>query len=154
MNEFGQSNGPAPRRVVQSMRRGALGRCPNCGQGRIFWAYLKVADACPACGEDMSHQRADDAPPYVTIFIVCHVVIAGLLLVEAVWPDVPTSVQILGWSLVTIALSLAILPVVKGALIGLQWALRMHGFDTPAHPPATAGTATLPARLGEAHMAH
>ena len=45
----------ARRDVVTAVRRGFFGRCPRCGEGRMFRAYLKVADACPVCGEDLSH---------------------------------------------------------------------------------------------------
>ena len=44
----------------QAMLRGALGRCPSCGEGRLFTRFLKVADHCPACNEALHHQRADD----------------------------------------------------------------------------------------------
>jgi uncharacterized protein (DUF983 family) len=38
-------------------------------------------------------------------------------------------------------MSLALLPRVKGALIGWQWALRMHGFGgTPAEAKFLEGT--------------
>ena len=142
-----------PRSLVRAMKRGARGRCPNCGDGSLFKSYLKVAATCPACGEDLSHQRADDAPPYVTIFVVGHVVIAGLILAQELWPDVPVAVQVIGWSLVTIALSLALLPVAKGALIGLQWALRMHGFDTHGQNAAPARPVVRSDLLGMSHPA-
>ena len=58
----------------RAMRRGFVGRCPNCDRGHIFRAYLKVRDRCEVCGEELSHHRADDAPPYVTILIVAHVI--------------------------------------------------------------------------------
>ena len=143
----------APRDLARSMKRGAFGRCPNCGEGKLFASYLKVADRCPACGEELFHQRADDAPPYVTIFIVGHIVIGGLLLAEEFWPDLPVAVHVVGWSLLTIVLSLVLLPVAKGALIGLQWALRMHGFDRHTQNPAPASPAISSATLGEPHAA-
>ena len=121
----------APRSVVQAMKRGAMLRCPHCGKGHLFRAYLKVNDTCPSCGEALHHQRADDAPPYVTILIVGHVVIGAMLAVDIAYAW-PMWLHALVWLPLTIALSLALLPVVKGALIGLQWALRMHGFGAAA----------------------
>lgn len=123
------------RPIARSMGRGALCRCPACGQGKMYTGYLKVADACAACGEELHHQRADDAPPYVVMFIVGHIVVSALLSVEvayhpAVW------VHMALWLPLTIVLSLALLPPVKGALIGLQWALRMHGFGGETDPLA------------------
>lgn len=119
---------PARRDWGLAFRRGLRGRCPQCGEGKIFRAYLKVSDSCASCGEELHHQRADDAPPYLVISIVAHVVVAGVLLVEARWEDAPFWFQAGLWSAVTIAMSLWLLPIVKGGLVGHQWALRMHGF--------------------------
>lgn len=109
-------------------------RCPNCGTGPLYRAYLKVADRCPACGEELFHQRADDAPPYVTIFVVGHLIVASVLAVDLVY-EWPMWLNVAIWFPVTIALSMAFLPVAKGALVGLQWALRMHGFGGEADQP-------------------
>lgn len=111
-----------------SMWRGFRLRCPQCGQGRIFRTFLKVADHCPVCGEAFHHHRADDAPPYFTILIVGHVIVAGLLAVEMKWHPAEW-VHLVLWLPLTLALSLGLLPRIKGAIIGLQWATRMHGFD-------------------------
>jgi uncharacterized protein (DUF983 family) len=123
--------GAAERRLGLAMRRGFIGRCPNCGQGRLFRAYLKVVDACPVCGEELYHQRADDAPPYVTMLVVGHIVVAGVLAAEELWPNSPMWLGAIVWSLLTLVLCLLLLPRVKGALVGYQWALRMHGFGGP-----------------------
>jgi uncharacterized protein (DUF983 family) len=98
----------------------------------MFGRYLKVVDQCAVCGEELHHHRADDAPAYVVIFIVAHIIIALLLAVEmalqpAVW------VHMALWLPLTIVMSLVLLPVVKGALVGMQWALRMHGFAPGQH---------------------
>ena len=110
-----------------SIWRGLRGRCPHCGEGRMFSAYLKVADRCPTCGEELFHQRADDAPPYFTMFIVGHIVVAALLSVEIEYAP-PLWLHAMLWIPLTIALSLWLLPRVKGAIVGLQWANHMHGF--------------------------
>ena len=109
------------------MLRGALQRCPGCGKGKLYRAYLKVADACPVCSEPLHHHRTDDAPPYVTIFFVGHVVVASVLAVDLTYAW-PMWLNVVVWFPVTILMSMAFLPVAKGALVGLQWALRMHGF--------------------------
>ncbi|MDX2159404.1 MAG: DUF983 domain-containing protein [Hyphomicrobiaceae bacterium] len=123
--------------------RGARGLCPACGKGRMFRAYLKVADHCPSCGEALHHQRADDAPPYFTMFIVGHFIVGGILSMEQAFAP-PTWVQLAVWMPMTIVLSLLLLPVVKGALVAWQWALRMHGFGVgpdPASPEPPPGAA-------------
>lgn len=118
----------APARpIIRSLWRGALRRCPNCGDGKMFHAYLKVSDECPACGEELHHQRADDAPPYIVITIVAHVVVGALLSAEMTYQP-PVWLHMAIWLPLTVVLSLLLLPPVKGALVGLQWALRMHGF--------------------------
>jgi uncharacterized protein (DUF983 family) len=115
----------------QAMWRGFTCSCPACGKGRMFGKFLKVADSCEACGEELHHHRADDAPPYFTMFIVGHIVIPLILVVEKLWaPALPVHFMI--WTAVTLALSFALMPAVKGAIVGLQWALRMHGFDYAA----------------------
>lgn len=94
----------------------------------MYRAYLKVNPRCPACGEDLSHQRADDAPPYITMLIVGHLIVGGVLAAEELFPQSPLWIDALIWLWLTLVLSLALLPRVKGALIGYQWAMRMHGF--------------------------
>lgn len=115
----------------QAMLRGFRCTCPACGQGRMFGKYLKVADSCDNCGEELHHHQADDAPPYFTMFIVGHIVIPLVLVVEKLWaPSLP--VHFMLWTAVTLALTFALMQPVKGAIVGLQWALRMHGFDDAA----------------------
>jgi uncharacterized protein (DUF983 family) len=126
-----------PRPVQNAILRGLAERCPACGEGLLFRAYLKVADRCPACGEELHHHRADDAPPYFTILIVAHIVVGGVLVLEQAFAPAEW-MQAAIWLPLTVLLCVLILPRVKGALVGLQWALRMHGFggtpDTPVDP--------------------
>lgn len=101
----------------------------------MFGAYLKVNDSCPACGEELHHQRADDAPPYFTILVVGHVIGAAMLAVEEANDAIPLWIHMLIWPALTLALCLVLLPRFKGALIALQWANRMHGFGTALRRP-------------------
>ena len=122
--------GASGRSPKDAMRRGLAGKCPACGKGALFTRYLEVAHRCPECAEDLYHHRADDAPPYFTILIVGHLIVAGIMMVEDYFhPEY--WLHLLMWVPLTIGLSLLILPRVKGALVGLQWALRMHGFGGP-----------------------
>lgn len=132
MLEFGaptsaDASRTAPRNTARAIKRGLLGRCPNCGEGKLFKAYLKPVDACGVCGEEMFHHRADDFPPYLAIFIVGHVVVAGFMATDT-WLVLESWQHLMIWIPVTVVLSLALLPPLKGGVIGLQWALRMHGF--------------------------
>jgi len=115
------------RSLWQAMRRGLFMTCPACGKGRAFEKYLKVVHQCEACGEELHHHRADDAPPYFTMSIVGHIVIAGVLMLEDLYAP-PTWVHTVIWGPMVVLLSLWMLPRIKGALVGLQWAFRMHGF--------------------------
>jgi len=121
-----------PRRpLLSALGRGWRTRCPRCAKGGVFRGYLKVRSNCPVCSLAFHHHRADDAPPYFTIMIVGHIVVGGMLWLEtAAHP--PTWVHMALWLPLTAVLTLALLPLVKGSLIGLQWALRMHGFDSSA----------------------
>jgi len=130
----------APRPLAEAMKRGLRLRCPACGIGKMFYAYLKVNDYCPHCGTAFHHHRADDAPPYVTIVIVAHVVGTLMVMNETFWPDSPVWLQMIIWPVLTIVLSLLLLPPIKGALIAYQWAFRMHGFEDPATEKRPAGT--------------
>jgi uncharacterized protein (DUF983 family) len=112
----------------EAIKRGFFGRCPNCGKGRMFRAFLKVADDCPVCGEELHHHRADDFPAYVVIVIVGHILVPLVLLVEThIAP--PYWVGMTLWPACVVALSLALIQPVKGAIVAMQWALGMHGFD-------------------------
>ena len=117
----------ATRSIRQAIWRGFQKACPACGKGQLFATYLGSHDACPDCKMALHHQRADDAPPYFTIFGVGHVVIPAMLVVEKIWmPEL--WIHFILWLPLTLFLTLWLLPRVKGAVIGLQWALRMHGF--------------------------
>ena len=131
----------APRSAKTAVKRGLLGRCPNCGEGKLFRAYLKPVDACAHCGAEMHYHRADDFPPYLTIFIVGHIIVAAYMAVEemvtlAMWQHMAI------WIPLTGALSLALLQPLKGGVIGLQWALRMHGFGGVDEDAIAAGDAS------------
>lgn len=119
----------ADRPVKPAMWRGFRGKCPNCGSGPILRSYLTVRDHCPVCQEDLSHHRADDGPAYLTILIVGHLMAPLLMIVFTRWRPEPLVLFTI-FGIGTIALSLYLLPRLKGAIVGLQWAKRMYGFGT------------------------
>ncbi|SEA53423.1 DUF983 domain-containing protein [Rubrimonas cliftonensis] len=118
----------APRDVGPALGRGLRRRCPACGRGALFTGYLSVRDACPDCGEALHHHRADDAPAWATMLIVGHLMVPAIVAART-FEDVPVWAHSLGWPLVALALCLLLLPRIKGAVVGYQWAHRMHGFD-------------------------
>jgi uncharacterized protein (DUF983 family) len=122
----------------QALRRGFIGRCPRCGTGRLFRAFLKVADHCPVCGEALHHHRADDAPAYFVILIVGHIVVPLALATEVMFSP-PYWVHAALWLPLTIGLAIGLLQPVKGAIVGWQWANYMHGFDPGYEPESDPG---------------
>jgi uncharacterized protein (DUF983 family) len=119
------------RDLGSSLKRGFCGRCPRCGEGRLFGAFLKVDNRCSVCGLDFTPHRADDLPAYLVIAIVGHIVVAAALLIETDYSP-PVWLQLAIYLPLTALMSLALLQPVKGAVVGLQWALRMHGFGDKA----------------------
>jgi uncharacterized protein (DUF983 family) len=126
----------AGRDVGLSLRRGVRGRCPRCGRGRLFCAFLKVGDHCSVCGLDFTGHRADDLPAYLVIVIIGHVLIPVILWVEEDYAP-SLAFQLAVYLPITILASLALLQPVKGAVVALQWSLKMHGFGE--HPPDDPG---------------
>jgi uncharacterized protein (DUF983 family) len=105
--------------------RGLMLRCPRCGEGQLYRAYLKPVDSCARCGEALGHIRADDFPAYLTILVVGHL-IAPLVLIF--WRlGLSTETQLVVWIPVTLGLTLVLLPRLKGAIIGLMWSMGMTG---------------------------
>ena len=116
------------RDVWTALKRGLRGRCPRCGEGKLFRAFLKVDDHCSVCQLDFTPHRADDLPAYLVIVIVGHIVVPTILWIETDYsPSVPLQLSI--YLPLTLILSLVLLQPVKGAVVAIQWALRMHGFD-------------------------
>lgn len=126
-----EASDPRRRDAVAALLRGLRGRCPSCGKGRLFRAYLKPVDHCPVCGEALHHHRADDAPAYFVILIVGHIVVPLALAVELAFAP-SYWLHLALWGPLAIALALGLLQPVKGAIIGWQWAHFMHGFDPDA----------------------
>ena len=116
------------RDVWTALKRGFRGRCPRCGEGKLFRAFLKTADHYTACGQDFTPHRADDLPAYLVIVIVGHIVVPLALMIETNYSP-PVALQLAIYLPLTLIASLALLQPVKGAVVAVQWALRMHGFD-------------------------
>jgi uncharacterized protein (DUF983 family) len=117
----------AARPLGPALARGLARRCPACGRGGLFDGFLAVRAACPACGEAFAGHRADDAPAWATMLVVGHAMVPLILAARAIegWP---VEAHMALWPLVALGLCLALLPRVKGAIVGWKWACRMHGF--------------------------
>ncbi len=117
-----------PANMKPALWRGACGKCPRCGEGKLLRGYLRVADQCDACGLDLTPQRADDGPAYVVILLVAHLVAFLLAPMFSLLGDQPTLIAVI-LGVAAVVLSLALLPPVKGMFVALQWVRGMHGFD-------------------------
>jgi uncharacterized protein (DUF983 family) len=88
---------------------GFLGRCPNCGEGRLFEGFLKVSPACEACGFDLARADSGDGPAVFVILIAGFVVAFAALITEvAVHPA-------------TLVICLVLLRPAKGLLLASQF---------------------------------
>ena len=112
--------------------RGLTGRCPHCGEGRLFRAYLKVSPSCPSCAHDLDQYPADDGPAYFTILLTGHLIVAPMLLFPIIWEGNPWIVAPVTLSIL-LAVVLTALPVVKGAFIGTLYHLRVTRADSAIH---------------------
>jgi len=129
VEEFGAppSHELEKRPVTPAMTRGLRGKCPSCGETRLFASGLQVKNECAECGEVFHHHRADDLPAYLNIFIVGHIVVAAAMIlmdmdVVGLWT------LVIGTCLLAIFLAVALMRPLKGMVVGAQWAMRMHGF--------------------------
>lgn len=111
---------------ARSIKTGFRRHCPSCEEGKIFDGYLKLKNECPNCAAPVGEIRADDFPPYLTIFIVGHIIIPLLVFVEAKYHP-PTLFQMILWPTLAVILSLSLLPILKGAVVGFMWSIGMKG---------------------------
>ncbi|TCL70447.1 DUF983 domain-containing protein [Rhizobium sp. BK251] len=123
--QYGQAEGERP--IGRSIMRGLACKCPACGEGRLFRAFLKPVDHCATCGEAMFHHRSDDLPPYLVILVLGHVIVGGYMMTDMVYP-LPLWLTLSIWAPITVITALLCIQPIKGGVIGLQWAMRMHGF--------------------------
>jgi len=116
----------------RSVFRGLGGQCPACGKGKLFWSYLKVSGRCPTCDADLARYPADDGPAYLTILLIGHLVVAPMLFFPIIWRSNPAvSLPIILLALT--AVTLALLPRVKGGWVGLMYSLGVKDTDDALH---------------------
>jgi uncharacterized protein (DUF983 family) len=123
--------------MTTAILRGATGHCPACGQTRLFTAYLKVAASCTVCGAPLGLYPSDDAPPYITMLLVLHIIVPSLLILEQ---TTDMALWVYGAIFLPLAaiLTVLLLPVVKGAMIGVLLKL---GVDKSGHDADGPGAA-------------
>ncbi|SEW25456.1 Uncharacterized conserved protein, DUF983 family [Cognatiyoonia koreensis] len=126
-----QTTQDADRPMKPAIWAGLRRKCPNCAKGSLFTGYLKVVDTCDNCGQDLHHHRADDGPAYLTILVVGHLM-APLIHIVFTQFRPEAWVMALGFTTGCVLLALYLLPRMKGLVVAIQWAKRMHGFGKSA----------------------
>jgi uncharacterized protein (DUF983 family) len=116
---------PAPVRrslpsLLTGVRRGIARKCPACGEGALFCGYLAVRPICPACGNDNDQYPSDDFAPYVTIFLVLHLMVPILFAADRTW-DMSVGFEAALAIPIFLIVTLLVLPFAKGAVIGFAW---------------------------------
>ncbi|WP_417609463.1 DUF983 domain-containing protein [Parasphingorhabdus sp.] len=121
----------SPKTAWEAAFRGLRGRCPSCGEGKLFPRLLKPIEQCPVCGQDWTAQQADDFPAYVAIIVTGHIMAPVIIfMVNEIGFSMWTNLAIIiCMSLMLIA---SLLQPAKGAIIALQWWLGLNGFEKPA----------------------
>jgi uncharacterized protein (DUF983 family) len=109
------------------LMRGFTGRCPKCGEGHLFRAFLKVTDHCETCGEPFRYHRADDFPAYLVIILLGHIVVPIAMWIEIAYSPSYWLQAAIGLPLI-VGLAIGLLQPLKGAVVALQWHMGMHGF--------------------------
>lgn len=105
---------------VDPVSTGLKGRCPRCGQGRLFNGYLTPASGCKNCGLDYGFADSGDGPAVFVILIIGFVVV-GLALWMEVNYSPPMWLHLILWIPLTMILCLTLLRWIKGVLIALQF---------------------------------
>jgi uncharacterized protein (DUF983 family) len=124
-----------PRPWLRAMWRGWHGVSPCCGHPHGL-AEL----ACPACGQRLDHAEFDGAIPLFAVPPAFAAAVMAILATDAIWPlilesEAPLAVLAICGLVVGTFATLRLHRRIAGALLGLQWALWMHGFD-PDHSGA------------------
>ena len=101
-------------------RAALLGRCPRCGQGKLFDGYLKLVPSCAACGLDTAMFDSGDGPMVFVILIVGAIVCGSALYVEVAYQP-PYWVHAVLWLPLILVLTFGLLRLVKALLLVLQY---------------------------------
>lgn len=128
----------------QAISRGFHCRCPSCGEGRVFRAFLKVRDKCEVCGEELHHHNADDLPAYLVVFIVGHILLSVTLWMEVAYAP-PYWLYAVLLLPAGAAMTFGLLQPVKGAVVALQWHMGLDGFAAARARRRAKASSQLPA---------
>jgi len=114
---------------MKALIRGLFHRCPKCGTRSIYQSYLKVKDTCDSCGLKLKDYPADDFPPYIVMSLVGTVIVPLVFICDYFYGMSQFMLMAI-WLPVSVVFILLALPPVKGAVIGVLWALNITKHDS------------------------
>ena len=100
--------------------RGLRGRCPRCGEGKLFQGFLTLRPACERCGLDFAFADAGDGPAVFVILLGGAIVVFAALITEVVYQP-PYWLHAMLWLPLVLIVTLAPLRPIKGLMIALQY---------------------------------
>lgn len=108
---------------LSPLTTGLVGRCPRCGQGKLFSAFLTVAPGCEVCGLSYAFADAGDGPAFF-VSMIAGAVITGLALLVEVAYEPPVWVDVVLFVPLTLVLCIGPLRPLKGLLIAQQYRMK------------------------------
>ncbi len=99
---------------------GLLGRCPRCGEGKLFRGVITLRPRCDACGLDYAFADSGDGPAVFVILIAGFLCLGLVLWIEFTY-EPPFWVHLVVSLPLTLLICLGMLRPLKGILIALQY---------------------------------
>jgi uncharacterized protein (DUF983 family) len=105
---------------VSPILAGVQGRCPRCGEGRLFDGFISLDQSCSSCDLDYDFADSGDGPAVFIMLIVGFLVVGLAIYTEINYrPDY--WVHAVLWLPSILILSAGLLRPLKGILICLQY---------------------------------
>lgn len=120
---------PENRPKFQAIARGFIGRCPNCGQGKLFSGYLTLVERCDTCDEPLSQYDPDLVLALVVGLVVVTVIAIVFFAAEIEGMGSPIIYMTLLVPIAMVVTFLVLRPF-KGALTGFLWAIKTRASNT------------------------
>ena len=96
------------------------GRCPRCGEGRLFRGFIELAPGCQNCGLSYKFADSGDGPAVFVILLAGFLIVGLMLWVEATYAP-PMWLHLAVFLPLTVIVCLGMLRPLKGLMIGLQY---------------------------------
>lgn len=99
---------------------GMKGKCPRCGQGKLFSGFLTVAESCSVCGLKFEFADSGDGPAWFIMTGIGFVIGTSAMLTEILIQP-PYWVHAVIWLPLTLILAISPLRPLKGLMIARQY---------------------------------